>query len=387
MRKIIILTLFIMLGLQVSTPARAQQPNSPDITSEAAALVDSQSGAMLFGKNENLRMYPASLTKIATAIYAIENGDLNEIVTVSENAVNVEGTRVYLNAGEQVPLRNLVQGMLINSGNDAAVAIAEHLDGSVENFSKQINVYLRKKIGIKNTNFKNPHGLYNENHYTTATDLALVLNHAMGNSDFKEIFGTKELAWKGESWETTVHSHHRLLKGEIPYQGITGGKTGFVDQSKQTLATTAENGNIKLTAVALKSELKRDIYADTIKMLDFGFMNYRSTPLKKGAIFKNEKASYEISREIYITEPLQDGEKSVNEAGMLLVRSGNGEIIQSVKLEQIKQNSAASKDKGQAETDKNDMLSFNSFLSIILLGMTAIVWKLNTNLRRRKSRW
>ena len=259
----------LIISSQVNTVAAQNKQIS--IRSEAAVVLDSDTGAVLYAKNPEERLYPASLTKIATAIYAIEKGDLNDIVTISGNAANQIGTRVYLNKGEQVSLKRLLQGMLINSGNDAAVAVAEYLDGNVERFAQNLNNYLLNKIGVKNTHFTNPNGLFNPHHYTTAMDLAIITNYALKNPTFSEIFGTKELNWEGKAWKTTLFTRHLMLKGVIPYPGITGGKTGFVEESKSTLATTADNGKIKLTAIALKAANKKTIYEDTEKLLDYSF--------------------------------------------------------------------------------------------------------------------
>ena len=244
-----------------------------NIKSEAAVVLDSETGALLFAKNPEERLYPASLTKIATAIYAIEKGDLDDIVTISGNAANQKGTRVYLKKGEKIPLKILIQGMLIHSGNDAAMAVAEHLDGNVKRFANNLNNYLINSIGVNNTHFTNPNGLFDPTHYTTAMDLAIITNYAIKNPVFSEIFGTKKFIWNGVSWKTTLFTRHLMLKGEIPYPGITGGKTGFVEESKSTLATTADNGKIKLTAIALKAANKKIIYKDTEKLLDYCFNN------------------------------------------------------------------------------------------------------------------
>ncbi|GAB3797637.1 hypothetical protein GCM10028868_19200 [Virgibacillus kimchii] len=148
------------------------------------------------------------MTKIATAIFAIENGDLDDLVTVSSYARNTEGSSVYLEEGETVPLKKLIQGLMINSGNDAGVAIAEHMSGSVEQFSSDLNEYLQENVGVQHTNFENPHGLFDPNHVTTAEDLANITLYAMGNELFREINNTKELNWEGESWDTTLYNHH-----------------------------------------------------------------------------------------------------------------------------------------------------------------------------------
>jgi D-alanyl-D-alanine carboxypeptidase len=310
----------------------AAENNQIEIKSEAAVVLDSETGAIIFAKNSDERLYPASLTKIATAIYAIEKGNLEDTVTVSKNAASQSGTRVYLNEGEKVPLKKLIQGILINSGNDAAVAVAEHIDGSVERFAENINVYLKDKIGVYNTHFTNPNGLFDPNHYTTAMDLATMTNYAKKNPVFSEIFGTKELQWVGESWKTTLITHHLMLKGEIPYTGITGGKTGYVEESKSTLATTAYNGKIKLTAIVLKAANKNVMYQDTKSLLDYGFTNFQHTVISQIDIFKNGNKEFFPSRETVLTEPVNGAIKNVNDHGILKVENNEGQILQQMQL-------------------------------------------------------
>lgn len=334
---------------------KAAEQSTVEIKSEAALLLDSETGAVLYNKNGEEKLYPASLTKIATAIYAIEHGHLDDIVTVSSRAVNEEGTSVFLVEEEQVPLKKLIQGMLINSGNDAAVAIAEHLDGSVENFANNINSYLIEKIGVKNTHFTNPNGLFNEDHYTTAMDLAIITNYAKKNAVFSEIFGTKELPWIGESWETTLITHHRLLKGEIPYAGITGGKTGFVNESKNTLATTADNGILKLTSIVLKADGNQNAYHDTEALLNYGFNGFHHAIIPANELFKNDEKEFYAGREVIITEPVQGSQRSVNNNGVLSVKN-NEQLIQTVELKRKESQPVAIKDSNpmsKEETSNN----------------------------------
>lgn len=309
----------------------AAENSTVEIKSEAAVLLDSETGAILYEKNGEEKLYPASLTKIATAIYAIEKGNLDDIVTVSSRAVAEEGTKVFLVEGEQVPLKKLIQGMLINSGNDAAVAIAEHLDGSIESFSENINTYLKDEIGVVNTHFTNPNGLFHEEHYTTAMDLALITNYALKNNIFSEIFGTKELPWSGESWETKIITHHRLLKGEFPYEGITGGKTGFVNESKHTLATTGAKNELKLTAIVLKANANKDAYEDTEALLDYGFQNFHHVSIAKHEVFKSGDKEFYPDKDITITEPISGTEKSINNQGILTVKNSD-HVLQTVQL-------------------------------------------------------
>ncbi|MCP3026390.1 D-alanyl-D-alanine carboxypeptidase family protein [Halobacillus sp. A5] len=257
-----------------SIPASAfsdsKEEEEPELLTESAIVVDKSSGLTLFEKNAEQEMYPASLTKMATAIYAIENADLDEKVTVSENARSVEGTRVYLEEGEEVSLEKLVQGLLINSGNDAGVAIAEHLSGSEESFAEDLNEYLEQEVGLEDTNFTNPHGLHDEDHVTTAADLAKLTRYALKDPDFKEYFGAEELDWKGESWETTILSHHRLLL-EDKGLTITGGKTGYVEKSGNTLATSAKEDGMEVIVITLKSDSQDIAYSETEKLLDYTF--------------------------------------------------------------------------------------------------------------------
>lgn len=358
--------LMLILSNQVKTYAAENQPL--EIKSEAAVLLDSETGAILYNKNSDEKLYPASLTKIATAIYAIENGDLDDIVTVSERAAKEEGTRVYLVEGERVPLKKLIQGMLINSGNDAAVAIAEHLDGSVEQFSENINKYLVEKIGVRNTHFTNPNGLFNENHYTTALDLALITNYAKKNPVFSDIFGTKELEWSGESWETKLLTHHRLLKGEIPFEGITGGKTGFIDESKHTLATTAENEKIKLTAIVLKTDTNKDSYNDTEKLIEYGFNSFKHRVIKQNELFKMNKKEFFPKNDIVITEHLSGSEENITNEGILEVIN-DGHLSQSFQLEAKVKNPIKRKEE---KLQTSELSSINIMYGIIVFAIAGL---------------
>jgi len=384
MSKFMALFMLVLLSVHLSAGLVKAEADDPVLTSEAAVLMDTQTGAILFGKNEETKMYPASLTKIATAIYAIETADLDEQVIVSEEIENIDGTRVYLNPGEQVSLRKLIQGMLINSGNDAALAIAMHLDGSLESYSKKINQFLETNIGVEDTHFVNPHGLFNENHYTTARDLGLILNYAMANPDFREIFGTKQLEWVGESWDTTIRSHHRMLKGEIPYEGVTGGKTGFVDQSKQTLATTADNGQLKLTAILLKSEYKRKIYEDTAKLFDYGFAAFKSSQIKQGETFASGNLKFKASENLLFTESIENGKRVVDKDGILKSYNKDGEIIQSIELNPLIGKKPEVKKEAAPVPEQSGLLSVNTLLGAIVLLAAAGVWMVNR--KQKKSR-
>lgn len=384
MRKITLL-LITIIGINsfitLNTSAQVES-SSLELGSEAAIVLESNSGQVLYEKNANQKMYPASLTKIATAIYAIEKGNLNDVVTVSSNARNVEGTRVYLEEGEQVTVAKLIHGLLINSGNDAGVAIAEHLSGSVEKFSKDLNAYLRKVVDVENTNFVNPHGLFDSEHVTTAKDLAKITQYAMQNETFRIIFGAKEFQWDGEAWDTTLITHHKILKGEFPYEGVTGGKTGYVYESGFTLATTAENEDLSLIVITLNSSTEEKSYYDTLKLLDYSFKNYQTSYIEEGTTFTVNDEKY-INRETLITTFAINDKiiRKVNKDGTLNLVNQDGMIVASFQLEKMNigemNDSFHLKNLANGEVKLMPIDSKIIILIIVLLASVGIVYQLN----------
>ncbi|WNC12138.1 D-alanyl-D-alanine carboxypeptidase family protein [Brevibacillus brevis] len=247
--------------------------SADELNGESAILIDATTGQVLFEKNPHERLYPASITKIATGIYAIENGNPDDIVTVSKKARYEEGTRVYLGEGEQVSLRKLEYGLLMHSGNDAATAIAEHMSQTTERFAEQLNAYLQEKVGVTETHFANAHGLHDPNHYTTASDMAKIARYAMTNPTFREIVGTNRLPWNGREWKSELINHNKLLRD---YEGATGIKNGFTDQAMHTLVGSAKRGNTEFIAVTMKAAASAYAYKDVTKMLDYGFAHFET---------------------------------------------------------------------------------------------------------------
>ncbi|MBM7655089.1 D-alanyl-D-alanine carboxypeptidase family protein [Neobacillus cucumis] len=382
MKKILPVIISILFLITNQLHVNAQSEALP-LKSEGAALLDSDTGAVLYVKNPNEKMYPASITKIATAIYAIEKGNLNSMVTVSGNAVRQDGTRVYLNEGEKMPLIQLIQGMLINSGNDAAVAIAEYTDGSVQKFAENLNIYLRTKVGVTHTHFTNPNGLFDPNHYTTAMDMALITNYAIKNPIFAKIFGTKVLPWKGQAWQTNLVTHHKMLKGEIPYPGITGGKTGYTSETKQTLSTTADNGKIRLTAVVLKSNLQIDKYNDTAQLFNYGFKNFQHVTIKQGEIFKTAHKEFYPEKDTLITERNDGCIKNVASNGLLSVQDNKGQLVQTVQLKYKEPPKTKVKSVKITKKDNPQQLVFQIN---IVLGLLVILIGATIAVRKKRSR-
>lgn len=380
--SLIITIIFFTFLISIPKTFAKIDPLPPKVNSEAAILMESNSGKVLYTKNAGKEMYPASLTKIATAIYALEKGRLDDMVTVPEEARSIKGTRVFLDEGERVTLKKLLQGLLINSGNDAGVAIAQHLSGSVEQFAVDLNEYLTSEVGVENTTFANPHGLFDPKHVTTAKDLGQITQYAMKNEVFRKLFGTKTLKWDGESWDTTLYTHHKLMR-EDPYEGITGGKTGYVDESGFTLATSAKRNNLSLIVITLNSERQSIAYEDTKKLLDYGFDNFETFSLSKGKNFYSGDIKYKLPRNLYVTHPVQDQLSYEMSNGKKLKVINNDEEVQGIyplikiknKQDDIKYKSSTPSEKGvEGEKGEEEDSSPKTFLSIFIVLLLLVVF-------------
>ncbi|CAI6031252.1 D-alanyl-D-alanine carboxypeptidase family protein [Cohnella sp. JJ-181] len=251
--------------------ASADGAAAPTARSEAAILIEQHTGKVLYVKNGEERLYPASIAKIATAIIALEHSSPDDIATVSKAARGEEGTRVYLAEGEKVTMEKLLYGMMLNSGNDAATAIAEQIDGTKERFAVRMNDFMRETVGAFDSNFVNPSGLPDPDQYTTASDMAKLARYAMGNETFRRIVSTRKLPWTGLEWTSTLVNHNRLL---FDYPGATGMKNGYTIAAGNTLVGSAERDGMSLIGVVLKAGSKHIAYADMTAMFDYGFANY-----------------------------------------------------------------------------------------------------------------
>ncbi|MGP3559952.1 D-alanyl-D-alanine carboxypeptidase family protein [Geobacillus sp. BK01] len=254
------------------------------VSAKSAILIEQHSGRILFAKDAYTKRRIASITKIMTAILAIESGKLDDTVTVSARAVRTEGSSIYLRQGEKMKLRDLVYGLMLRSGNDAAVAIAEHVGGSVEGFVFLMNEKA-VEIGMRDTEFANPHGLDDaENHYSTAYDMALLMQYAMKNEEFRRISGTKVYrapAPPGEDGARVWRNKNKLLTSLYEY--CTGGKTGYTKRAHRTLVTTASKDGVDLIAVTLDAP---DDWNDHIAMYEYGFSNYHIAKISGERVVK-----------------------------------------------------------------------------------------------------
>lgn len=237
-----------------------------NVTARSAVVIEASTGTVIYERNMRERRYPASTTKIMTLILALERGNPDDIVTISSNAAGTDGSTLWLEAGEQVRLGDLMYGMMLVSGNDAAVAIAEHIGGSVENFADMMT---RKahEIGATDTYFVNSNGLPDERHCTTAYDLALIAAYGYKDPRFAEIVSSREyiLPWKKNADDRKIRNENLLL---TIYRGANGVKTGYTDAAGRCLVSGANRNGVQLVSVVLDSLY---MWNDSITMLDYGF--------------------------------------------------------------------------------------------------------------------
>lgn len=273
-------------------------PNNPgSLTSESAILMDASSGLVLYEKNSHKERYPASITKIMTTLIALENCSLNEIVTFSHNAVfSIESgsTHIARQVGEQLTLEQCLYAVMLASANEVSNAVAEHVAGSVDKFADMMNAKA-KELGCENTHFVNANGLHNEDHYTSAYDMALISKEAMKNETFRKITATKSYVipkTNKAKEEFPIANHQQLLLGyklTKRYEPCIGGKTGYTNAARNTLVSFASKDGIDLICVVMKST-PTDQYKDTIKLFDFGFDNYEAHTLDDATV-KSQKSN------------------------------------------------------------------------------------------------
>ncbi|QHZ47478.1 D-alanyl-D-alanine carboxypeptidase family protein [Bacillus sp. NSP9.1] len=276
----------ILFFLFFSSFQIAEAEASIHVSAKSAIVIDGQSGRVLFAKDEHEKRRIASITKIMTAILAIESGKLEDTVTVSDRAAGTEGSSIYLTSGQKVKLKDLVYGLMLRSGNDAAVAIAEHVGGSLEGFVYMMN-QKAADLGMENTVFRNPHGLDDHaGHYSTAYDMALLTKYAMTNQTYRKIAGTKH--YKAETMQGIWRNKNKLLTGLYRYS--TGGKTGYTKLAKRTLVSTSSKDGTDLIAVTINAP---DDWNDHINMFSYCYDHYKTYVVaKKGEIHRLRDSFY-----------------------------------------------------------------------------------------------
>ncbi len=260
-------------------------PEGPNVYAEAAIVMEASTGLILYEKNMDEAYYPASITKILSSLIIIENSSPGEVVTFSKDAVfnvDLDSSRIGIDVGEQLTIQQCLYGILLESANEVTYAAAEHVAGSITAFSEMMNEKARS-LGATNSNFVNPHGLPDDEHYTSAHDMALITREAMKNETFRKITSTRTYQIPPTNKQTEIRylrNHHKfILKQDYTYEGTIGGKTGYTTKARYTLVTMAKRGDLELICVVLKDDTSAHQYEDTEKLLDFGFNHFSIYPI------------------------------------------------------------------------------------------------------------
>lgn len=321
MRKFILYVAF----LSIIMPFIRVYGAEPEVTAPSAILIDSETGKVLYEKNADEKRFPASTTKTMTGLLTVEHGKLDEIITIGKNPplVEIGSSQIYLVPGEQLTMEQLLYALMLESANDAAVAIAEHISGSVEEFAKLMNSKAGE-LGASSTNFVNPHGLHNDNHYTTARDLSIIAKHAMRLEKFRNV--VKEVKYiipktnKQEERNYITNSNKLIweIYDQFRYEYATGIKTGYTAKAKQCLVGSAKKGDLELISVVMGAE-GQNVYSDTVNLFEYGFANFQIVDILK-------------KEQIVTTVSVKGGEDKIN----LLAAEGFSMVLSETEGEKIK---------------------------------------------------
>ena len=426
MKKRIGLLAMIMALLLSVFPVAAAEP--PTLNAETAIVMDASSGYILYQKDMDKKMYPASMTKIMTALLVLEKGNLDDIVTVSQKAVDsvdiYQSSNIGLQVGEEVSVRDLLNAILIPSANDAAYALAEYISSSELDFANLMNERARE-LGAVNTHFVNSSGLHDDNHYTTAHDIALIAREAMKNTTFAQtvaqstfVFPQTNMRQSKATYANTNHLVSRYLNTSYYYDKATGIKTGFTDEAKHTLASAAKDGSNSLISVVMgcpdETNGKVTSFVDAKALFEYAFANFTNqsfvaanqmiseydvpnakgdghllllTPVSKEGYLPNDIKAEDITFDIHLSRdlraPIQKGE-TLGSASVMY----NGQSIGTIELQ-----SDRDLEKSMWKSLKLGVVSFFDkvpFLKYILIVLIVLIILLLLfrayNLRRRRRR-
>ncbi|WMJ82330.1 D-alanyl-D-alanine carboxypeptidase family protein [Clostridium sp. MB40-C1] len=278
MRKtiIFILTFILSISLMMGS-AKANNNCPPSVSADGVILMDATTGSILYSKNKDVKYPPASTTKIMTALLVLENCKLDEVVTIGKEPPLADGSKIYIFEAEKLTVKDLLYGLLLQSANDCAEALAEHISGSKEDFAELMNKRA-KELGCKNTTFKNPHGLYDDNHRTTAYDLGLILKELVKHPEYKKI-STTSIYYIPPTNQTgakrPIWNKNKLVQknSDSYYPECVGGKTGYTIQSKHSYVAAASRNSQTLIAILLH-DTKHTYWSDVINLFNYGFNNF-----------------------------------------------------------------------------------------------------------------
>lgn len=322
-----ILSLALLAGLFSPVTANADEtdlfhwPAGPLLSSEGAVLIEAETGAVLFEKNGTEQFYPASTTKLMTALLALENSALGETVTVSRNAVydiDVDSSRIWVDVGEELSMEESLYALMLPSANDLAYAIAEHIGGTKADFADMMNKRA-EELGCVNTHFMNPHGLDEADHYTCPADLARIMRPLVKNSTFVKISGSKNHKIPKTNLcaeDRWVLNTHLMIRGTYAYEGVIAGKTGHTDLAGANLVTCAKRGNMTLIAVIMKAPDDTALYNDTSTLLNYGFDNF--------ATYSVTDEQFSLANDV---PPLFNGEDTIQLTRKNIITTDSGIVV------------------------------------------------------------
>ena len=289
----------VYAGDTKETPSK-DWPSAPDLFGTSACLIEASTGTVLYDKKCHQKMYPASITKIMTALLTIENSNLGDMVTFSQSAIDsleYDAANVGMVPGEEMSVEDCLYALMLHSANEVATALGEHVSGSTEKFAELMNERA-KEAGALGTHFANANGLHDENHYITAYDMAMITKAAIANPVFLTISGTNNytLSKTNKKDAFTVYNRHKMLYPTSPYyyEGILGGKTGYTSQSGTTLVTYARRNGMTLISVVLNSN-GYNVYNDTKLLMDYGFDNFNLVNISENDSKFNFESSHDFT--------------------------------------------------------------------------------------------
>lgn len=316
-----------------TSDAISEWPPGPSIYASSAVVIEASTGTVLYDKNMNEKMYPASITKILTALLTIENAALDETVTYSHDAVfSIEkgSSHIAINPNEELSVEHSLYGLILASANEVANGLAEHVSGSKEAFAELMNDRA-KQLGAYNSNFTNPSGLHDENHYTTSYDMAMISRAVVDNETFLKINSTSSYMIPPTNLQPESRpintGHKLLLNGSNHYDGCFGGKTGYTQLAGSTLVTFAERNGITLISVVMNSN-SANVFTDTRLLLDYGFNNFKILNIAENetkysftndsffvaseSMFENTNPILELNKNDYVILPLSADFSDIN---------------------------------------------------------------------------
>lgn len=260
----------------LSSTTSQSEIKAPETNSRSCVIIDRNTNTVLYGKKENEKRKMASTTKIMTSTIIIENCNLDEIIEISKKAAGTSGSRLGLKSGDKISVRDLLYGLMLRSGNDAAVALAEYAGGNISDFAELMNKKATS-LGLKNTHFETPHGLDSDEHYTTAYELAILTNYALHNKTFTQIVGTKNYNITINGYSKSLSNTNELL-GNL--DGVYGVKTGFTNGANRCLVTSCKRNDLDIICVVLGADTKKFRTSDSLKLINYVFENFATVNLQ-----------------------------------------------------------------------------------------------------------